>query len=116
MISWKAIGAGLACQALTQVALFFGIPLFGPEFLLRWTALLTWSVGPLVGGLACGLIRPGRAWICGLISGAIGTAVFTAAVMLRGDWWLVGAAMVIGSILAAAGAIAGRAVVTRATR
>lgn len=110
MISWKAILIGLGCQALTQAGLFFGIPLLGPEFLLDWTFLLTWSIGPLIGGLACGLVRQGRAWICGLVVGAVGTSIFATAVMLRSDWWFVVAVIVFGSILAALGALTGRAV------
>jgi hypothetical protein len=108
MISWVAVGLGLGVQLVVQVALFLGVPLLGPAALLDWTALLTWLVGPLAGGFACGLVSRGYAWICGLFVGLVGTSLFVTAVLLRADWWLIAAAVMGGGLFASIAALLGR--------
>ena len=108
MISWKAVVVGITSQVVLQGLLFVGIPLLGPDALLDWAALLTWGLGPIVGGVASGTVREGMAWLAGLLSGAVGTTVFVVAVSLRSDWWLVALAIVLCSLLGAGASLIGR--------
>jgi hypothetical protein len=108
MISWKAVAGGLACQLVVQAALFLGIPLFGPEVLLMWTAVITWSLGPLLGGIASGLLETGKAWVTGLVAATSGTAIFVVATMFSGELWIVVTAVVLGGVIGIAGALVGQ--------
>ena len=112
-LSWKGVSWGILSQFCTQVIIFFGFPLLTSlisEELVKWTALLTWVAGPLVGGYVAGKFKHDSNWVAGLFVGVLGTALLLLLVMMQAELWLISFAVVSGGIFGAIGAAVARAI------